>query len=149
MGTILKYNDKITYNAPAGGAIVEGLLYGLNTSGVVTLATNAAAGVVVPLGVAVRPMSAANGARSQMQALAQQAIIECLAGEIEGGTFTVGAIVYLHTTGFYTTTSPKAAAAGTAVIPVGIAMSATRVAVNIVPGIERAQAAGTTLVGAA
>lgn len=134
-----------TIVARTDAAVVAGLLYGVHTDGKIKLATNLAGSVVQALGVALRAYSLAQvTTNKESVTLYPRGKVKCSASEIEGGAFTTGATVYLHTTGFYTTTRPTTA--NTLIQPVGIAISATEVLVDIQPSALKAQAAGTSLV---
>lgn len=141
MATIRKYNKDVTINVTATGAITEGLLYGINSSGNPVLADRSTP--IAVAGFAVKGLSSADGAAGKAVALAHIGIVECVAAEIAGGAFTVGANVYLDTAGKYTTTKPATA---THILQyVGVAMTTTKVAVNIAPPLTITAAASGTL----
>jgi len=143
MANIKNYNADLTLNVPASGAISEGLLYGLNSSGQ-AVAADRATGPQRAVGVAITSLTAGQATNGTNVALTNMAIIECAAGDIAGGAFTNGATVYLDTAGKYTTTKPSTAA--NILQPVGVALSTTKVAVNIVPYGLTIQASGSTTI---
>ncbi|UOF77592.1 hypothetical protein [Caudoviricetes sp.] len=142
--TVRKYDVSVTPEIAISGAISQGLLYGIS-SGVATLATNAAGAFVYAIGFAVTAMTAADASAGKKVALANKGILDLVAGDIEGGSFTAGAPVYLHTGGKYTTTRPTTN--GTLLQQVGIALSTTRVFVSIAYPAIKAQTSGNSNVG--
>lgn len=143
MATLKNYNKSITINVPAAAACSEGLLYGINSSGQAVIADRAT-GPQRAVGVAVSALSSAQQALGTHVALAQMAIVECAAADIAGGSFTVGGTVYLDTAGKYTTTKPSTEAH--IIQAVGVALSATKVAVNISTAVLVLQASGATTI---
>jgi hypothetical protein len=141
MGNTKMYSRDVTVNLIATGAIVEGLLYGVNGTGNPVLADRATPISVV--GFAVKGLTAAEGAAGKAAAFTRHGIVELVAAEIAGGTFTIGANVYLDTAGKYTTTKPSTA---TNILQyVGVAISTTKVAVYVSPPLVITAAASGTL----
>lgn len=145
MGLIRKYDPDVTINVGCAAAVTEGRLYGIDSNGKAVVADRAT-GPQSASGVAVSTVTTAQASAGMNVALTPIAIIECTTSEIEGGAFTVGAPVYLHTTGFYTTTKPSAAAS--ILQRVGTALSATKVYVNIAGHALTLQAAGNSTINA-
>jgi len=143
MAKVKNYNEDVTLNVQASGAISEGLLYGLNSSGQ-AVAADRATGPQRAVGVAVTGLTAAQQAAGAIVALCPIAVIECDAADIAGSAFTQGATVYLDVSGKYTTTKPSTAA--NIIQPVGVALTTTKVAVNIVPYGLTLQASGSTTI---
>lgn len=132
-------------NVPAVAAVSEGLLYGINSSGQAVIA-NRTTGPQRAVGVAVTSLTTAQQAAGKVVALTDNAIVECAAADIAGGAFTVGATVYLDTAGKYTSTKPSTAA--DIIQAVGVAMSATKVFVNITTLTLTLQTAGNSTINA-
>lgn len=143
MANTRKYNKEVTVNLIATGVVSEGLLYGVDSSGNPVLADRTT-GPQKATGFCVKGLSAADGAAGKAVALAREGIVECVAANIAGGAFTVGATVYLDTAGKYTTTKPSTAA--DILQAVGTALTTLKVAVHISPLTLTLQAAGTTTI---
>jgi hypothetical protein len=144
MSVIKKYDKDVTINVAVAAAVSEGLLYGIDANGKAVVADRVT-GPQAAVGFAVTSLSTAQMNEGKNVALAQKGIIELETGHIAGGAFTVGATVFLDVTGEYTTTKPTTATH--LVQPVGVAMTTTKVVVNIVPGVLVAQAAGNSNIG--
>lgn len=127
----------------AGGAITAGLLYGLS-SGVATLATNAAGASVQAIGFAVSALTSGQATAGNKVGIATRGRVKFDTSKIAGGSLTAGAPVYLATAGGVTSTRPTTA--NELIQVVGIALSTTEVLLNVVPSAVKAQAAGTSLV---
>lgn len=142
MGKVLSYVKETTGNVKANAAMSKGLLYGVNSSSKAVAATNASGAYIVAAGFAVDDMTTAQATNNDVAALTTQGVVEFSAANIEGGALTPGAPVYLHTAGGVTTTRPTAA--GTLIQAVGVALTATKVLLNVAAPIGKAQAAATT-----
>ncbi len=140
MGKVLKADLSVTHTARSQGAaaIVEGRLYGVNASGNLVAADRSTP--VRAVGVAFKPMSAANAVDKPVT-LFIAGIIELETADIDGA-WTVGAAVYLGLAGKYTTVKPTTATNIAQVI--GTALSANRVFVQVQPLALTVQAAATS-----
>ncbi len=140
MGKVLKADLSVTHTARSQGAaaIVEGRLYGVNASGNLVAADRSTP--VRAVGVAFKPMSAANAVDKPVT-LFIAGIVELETADIEGA-WTVGAAVYLGLTGKYTTVKPTTATNIAQVI--GTSLSANRVFVQVQPLALTVQAAATS-----
>ena len=143
MAKVLKADPSVTYPVAmnASAAASEGYLYGINSSGAGLLADCSTP--VFAVGFAFRDLSAANSALGKPVILYQRGIIELTASDITGG-WTIGAGVYLSTAGKWTTVKPSTNAY--ALQPVGVAVSATRVLVDVANHRTLFQTAATSTV---
>ncbi|HEY3281401.1 MAG TPA: hypothetical protein VGN26_03940 [Armatimonadota bacterium] len=130
---VTKQGNTLTLKAAAAADIAEGKLVGVDSSGNAIVATNASGAIVQAVGVAVK---AAKGASNQYVAVATWAIVDGFTGLTLSGT------VYLDTAGGVTQTRPTTA--GTAIQPVGVAVSATKVLFSLGSYFATAQVAGTS-----
>jgi hypothetical protein len=140
-----KADTTVTTNVPGvSSAITEGLLYGINSSGQAVPADNVT-GPVPAVGFAVKGINAAQATAGTPVALTDRGIVEFLTSEIAGGAFTVGATVFVGTSGGVTTTKPTT---NTYLVQaIGTAISATKAVIKVVPGFIIAQTAGNSNVG--
>jgi hypothetical protein len=148
MATVKKYNRYLTFDVPGVTSIIsEGLLYGINGSGQAVPADRTGGSVIVAVGFCATPggITAVQATNGIPVALCPMGIVDCAAADIAGGAFTVGATVFTDTAGKYTTTKPTTATH--LVQEVGVAVSATKVLVNITPSAKLAQAAGNSNIG--
>jgi hypothetical protein len=143
MANTKNFDNSMTINVPAAGAVSEGLLYGINASGQ-AVAADRATGPQRAVGFAITSLTAAQASNGNYVALVPTGIVECNTVDIAGGAFTIGGTVYLDTAGKYTTTKPTTA--GNILQAVGVAMSASKVAVNIVPYGLTLQVSGSTTI---
>jgi hypothetical protein len=143
MAAQTNYDSIVTLNVLASGAISEGLLYGLDTAGKAVLADRTTPQTAI--GFAVKGLTAAQAAAGEKVALSPRGIVQCVAADIAGSAFTLGATVYVDTAGKYTTTKPTTN--GHLHQPVGVAMTTTKVFVNLGVGFILAQTAGNSNIG--
>jgi len=145
MAKVLKADTTVTTIAKGvSSAINEGLLYGINSSGLVVPADNVT-GPVPAVGFCIKGITAAQASGGVPVALTDRGIVEFAAADIAGGAFTVGATVYLGAAGGVTTTKPTT---NTYLVqPIGTAMSATKAKLTVAPGFIVAQTAGNSNVG--
>ncbi len=128
MATVKKYDTDVTINVQAAAAVTEGLLYGIDTNGKAVVADRTT-GPQRASGFAVRGLTTAEATAGKAVALCSRGIVQLAAADIAGGAFTVGADVWLDVTGEYTTTKPTTA---TQLLQyVGVALTTTKVAVNL------------------
>lgn len=144
-GTVRKYDVGVTPEIKLGGACTQGLLYGIS-GGVATLATNVAGGFIYAIGFALQAYTTRDYTDGKNGCFPTRGILDLNAADIVGGALTAGAPVYLATGGLYTPTSPTVN--GTLRQVVGMALTTTRVLVDIVPPSAKAQTAGNSNIGA-
>jgi hypothetical protein len=147
MASILKYDKDVTLNITANLAVTRGLLYGINSSGNFVLADQTT-GPQVAFGFApFDNLSTDVGYLTKAVALTTRGVIDFAdtTSMIAGGTFTVGATVWLGTAGGYTTTKPTTN--GHLAQAVGIAVGTTRAVIEVSMVPLLAQTAGNSNIG--
>lgn len=142
MGYIRSYVQESAVAVPGIIASTAGKLYGTDSSGNLTLADKTSGAAVHALGFAISTITSAQATAGRPVGLARIGIVDLLAAEIAGSSFTIGQEVYLDTAGKWSTTYPSAN--GDTIQPVGIAIGATKVAAFVTPPIAKLQAAGNS-----
>lgn len=141
MANIRKYDPVDAIGIATAVAVTKGRLYGIS-SGALIAATNVAGGIIQAIGCAINDVTANEGAAGKQAGLVNRAVVDLDAAMVAGGALTVGAPVYLATGGGYTSTQPSAN--GTGVQPVGFAIAALQIWLDVRPSALKAQTSGNS-----